>query len=56
MLPMVVLYKRDSPWFQTVCWLLIVENGYIPTSQGGPEVKYLLQEGMPGKGAYCLNT
>ena len=44
--PMAVLDERDSPWFQTIYWLFIVENGCIPTSQGGPEIKYLLQGGM----------
>jgi hypothetical protein len=28
-----------------------VENGCIPPSQGGPEIKYLLQEGKSGKGS-----
>ena len=49
--PMAVLDERDSPWFQTIYWLFIVENGCIPPSQGGPEIKYLLQEGMSGKGS-----
>ena len=30
--------------------LFIVENGCIPTSQSGPEIKYLLQGRMSGKG------
>ena len=34
----------------TICWLFIVENGGIPLPQGGPEVKYLLLEGMSRKG------
>ena len=33
----------------TIYLLLIMENGYIPTSQGGLEIKYLLQGGMSGK-------
>ena len=28
-----------------------MENGFISTPQGGPEIKYLLQEGMSGKGS-----
>lgn len=28
----------------------MVEDRYVRTSQGGPESKYLLQGGMPGKG------
>lgn len=51
MLSMVVFNERDSPWFQTVHWLYIMENGCITTSQVGPEIKYLLQEGMSGKGS-----
>lgn len=39
-LPMAVVDERDRPWFQTVCWLFIMENGCVPTSQGGPEIKY----------------
>jgi hypothetical protein len=27
----------------------IVKNGCVPTSQGGPEIKYLLQGGMSRK-------
>jgi hypothetical protein len=30
--------------------LFIVENGNIQLTQGGPEIKYVLQEGMSGKG------
>lgn len=45
----------DSPWFQTVYGLFMVENGCVPTSQGGPEIKYLLQGGMPEKGSHWLN-
>lgn len=30
--------------------LFVVENGCIPGTQGGPEVKYLLQEGKSRKG------
>jgi hypothetical protein len=30
--------------------LLVVENGCKPPPQGGPWIKYLLQEGMSGKG------
>lgn len=51
MLSMVVFNERDSPWFQTVYCLFIMENGCVPTSQVGPEIKYLLQEGMSGKGS-----
>jgi hypothetical protein len=47
----VVLDERDSPWLQTVYCLVTMENGCIPPSQGGPEIKYLLQEGMSGKGS-----
>jgi hypothetical protein len=43
--------ERDSPCFQTVYWLFIMENGCMPTSQLGPEIKYLLQERMSGKGS-----
>ena len=50
MIPMLVLDGRDSPWFQTVYWLLILEYGYIPPSLGGPEIKYLLQKEMSRKG------
>ena len=28
-----------------------MENGCVPTSQGGPEIKYLLQGGTSGKGS-----
>ena len=28
-----------------------MENGCIPPSQGGPEIKYLLKDGMSGKGS-----
>jgi hypothetical protein len=49
MLPMVD--KRDSSWFQTVYWLFIKENGCVPTSQGGPKIKYLLHGGSSGKGS-----
>jgi hypothetical protein len=49
MLPMVVLDERDSPWFQTVYWLFIMESESIPTSQGRPEIKYLLHGRMAGK-------
>jgi hypothetical protein len=27
-----------------------MENGYIPPPQGGPEIKYLSQEGISRKG------
>jgi hypothetical protein len=47
---MVVVDERNSPWFQTVYWFFTVENGCIPTSQGEPEIKYLLQGRMSGKG------
>jgi hypothetical protein len=31
--------------------LLTVHCGkWMPSSQGGPEIKYLLQEGVPGEG------
>jgi hypothetical protein len=36
MLSMAVLDERDSPWFQNGYWLFIVEKGFVPTSQGGP--------------------
>ena len=29
-----------------------MENGYLPPPQGGPEIKYLLQEGTSGKGSF----
>lgn len=48
MLPIAVVDERDSPWFH---WLFILKNGCIPTSHGGPEIKYLLQRGMSGKGS-----
>ena len=49
MLPMVVLDERDISCFQTV--YQIVENGCLSTSQSGPEIKYLLQGGISGKGS-----
>jgi hypothetical protein len=36
MLPMAVVDERDSPYFEAVNWLFIVENGCGPTPQGGP--------------------
>lgn len=45
LLPMVVLKERDSPCLS----MFIVENGCVPTSQGGTKIKYLLQEEMSGK-------
>lgn len=44
MLPSVVHDERESPWLQTVYRLFIVENGYVPTHQCGPEIKYFLQK------------
>ena len=49
MLPIAVVDERDSPWFH---WLFILKNGCIPTSHGGPEIKYLLQGEMSENG--CL--
>lgn len=40
----------DSPWFQTVYWLIIMENGQVSTSQGRPEIK-LLREGVFRRGS-----
>jgi hypothetical protein len=51
MFPMVVLDERDNPWFETLYWLFIGENGCVLASQGEPEIKYLLWEGMSGKGS-----
>ena len=51
MIPREVVDERDSPYFQTVYWLFIMENGDVPISQGGPEIKYFLWEGMSGKGS-----
>lgn len=36
--------------------LLKVKNGCIPLTQGGPEMKYLLQEGMSKKGTLLAKT
>jgi hypothetical protein len=49
--PMAVLDKRQTLLVQTAYSLFIVENGYIPLTQGGPEIKYLLQEEMSRKGS-----
>jgi hypothetical protein len=56
MLPKVVLNERDSPWFQIIYWLLIMENGCIPTSQSGQEIKYLFQREMPRKGSLLAKS
>jgi hypothetical protein len=55
-LPMAVVDERDRPWFQTVCWLFIMENGCVSTSQGGAEMKYLLQGGISGKGSLLTTS
>lgn len=34
--------------------LLIVENGYVQLTQGGPEVKCLLQEGLDTEDGHKL--
>ena len=42
--------KRDSPGFKV--FIVKAESGCVkpyPTSQGGPEIKYLLQGGVFGK-------
>ena len=54
--PMEVLHEKDSPWFQTVNWLFIVENGCILYHHGGPEIKYLLQGRMSGTEVDWLNS
>jgi hypothetical protein len=33
-----------------------MESGYIPPPQGGPEIKYFLQEGMCGKGSLLAKS
>lgn len=47
---------NSSSWWKrilihTVYWLFIMENGCIPPPQSGPEIKYVLQERMSGKGS-----
>jgi hypothetical protein len=54
-LPMAVLDERDCPWLQTVYCLFNMENGYLPTSQGGPDNKYLCREEYLGREAYWIN-
>ena len=46
-----VLDERDSPWFQTIYWLFIMENGYLQSPQEVPDIKYILQGGMSRKGS-----
>ena len=47
--------ENNGKWgnwtFLSSCCLLIAENGCTPPPQGRPEIKYLLQGGMPGKGS-----
>jgi len=53
LLPKEVLDERDSPCLSK---LLIHDKngGCIQLTQGGPEIKYLLQEGMSGKGSLLV--
>jgi hypothetical protein len=44
-------WKKQSIFIHTIYWLFIMENGCIPTSQSGPEIKYLLHEKTSGKGS-----
>jgi hypothetical protein len=30
---------------------VVISKNHVPLSQGGPEVQYLLQEGVPEKGS-----
>jgi hypothetical protein len=48
--------NRQSMLIHIVYWLFIVENGCISPPQGGPEIKYLLKEGMSRREAYWLNS
>lgn len=48
-IPKEVTGRRDNPYFHTVYCLFIVKNGCMPTSQGGRDIKYLLQGGMSQK-------
>jgi hypothetical protein len=47
---MEVLDERERVLSCLNC-LLIMEKWCIQLTQGGPEIKYLLQEGMSGKGS-----
>jgi hypothetical protein len=51
MLPMEVFNGRDSPRFQTVDQLFIIENRCMPPPQSSPEIKYLFHGGMSRKGS-----
>ena len=44
-------WKRQSMFIHIVYWLFIMENRYIPTSQSGLEINYLLQGGISRKGS-----
>jgi hypothetical protein len=47
----VVLDERESPCLSKLFIFFIVKNRCIQFTQGGPEIKYLWQEGMSGKGS-----
>lgn len=49
--PTGVLDERQSWLAHTVDSLFIMENEHIPLPQGGPQIKYFLQEGMCRKGS-----
>jgi hypothetical protein len=48
--------ERGSPWFQTIYWLFIRKNGCVPPPQGGPEIKYPLQDSLLSKLSGSLDT
>lgn len=47
-------WEREFFLVHIVYSLFIVENGCIPLPQGEPEIKYLLQEGLSGKGTLLV--
>lgn len=49
-----VLSEGDSPWFQTVYWLFIVENGCIPILKVGLRLNTFSTEESPGRESYWL--
>jgi hypothetical protein len=49
--PAVILDEEDSPCLSKLLYLLYGRCECIHITQGEPEIKYLLQEGMPRKGS-----